>query len=43
MVITSEGKWRLDRGDEAIIMRAEEDCENGRLLDGLQNIDGLVD
>ena len=33
MIITSEGKWRLDRCDEAIIMRAEEDEENGGLLD----------
>ena len=35
MVITSEGKWRVDRGDEVIIMRAEEDGENSGLLDGM--------
>ncbi len=33
MVITSEGKWRVDRGDAVMIMRAEENGENGRLLD----------
>ena len=27
MGITSEGKWGVDRDDEAIIMRAEEDKE----------------
>ena len=35
MVITSEGKWRVDRGEEVMIMRAEENGENGGLLDGL--------
>ncbi len=24
MVMTSQGKWRVDRGDEVMIMRAEE-------------------
>ncbi len=33
MVITSEGKWRVDRGDEVMIMRAEENEENSRLID----------
>ena len=43
MVITSEGKWRVDRGDEVIITRDEEDGEMvGSLMDW-HNVDGLVD
>ncbi len=33
MVIASEGKWIVDRGDEVMIMRAEENEKNGRLFD----------
>ena len=33
MVITSEGKWRVDRGDKVIILQAEEDGGNDGLLD----------
>ena len=32
MVVTSEGKWRVDKGD-VMIMRAEENEENSRLID----------
>ena len=36
MIITSEGKQRVDRGDEVMIMRAdEENVENGKHLDWL--------
>ncbi len=35
MVITSKGSWIIDRGNEVIITRAEEDGENGGLLNGL--------
>ena len=27
MIITSEGKWRVDRGDEVMIQTAQEDGE----------------
>ena len=33
MVITSEGKWRVDRGDEVMIMKVEEIEENSMLID----------
>ena len=31
--ITKESNWRVDRGNEAIIKRAQYDGENGGLLD----------
>ena len=36
MVITSEGEWRVDRGDGVVIKTAEDDGENGGLLDRLR-------
>ncbi len=35
MFITSEGKWRVDRDDEVMTMKTEENGENGGFLDGL--------
>ena len=36
MIITSEGKWKSDRGDEIMIETAEEDGENIWLHEGLK-------